>query len=128
MAYELTAIVGVGPAPELTVALPQGAWLLPLGEEDSAALACRLSLAGPVALVEAEFFGGVGGQCASLFAGGREAREFAAGYGAINAALEALGLVAEPPHDLFDTLRLGRYRFTEEWAKAATCPPPSPSL
>lgn len=125
MAYELTALIGVGPAPEEgTVALPQGAWLLPLCD-DTAHDAARLSTHAPVAYVTAQFFGGTGAQAATLYRNGREDTIFETGYGAINAALHALGITAEPPNDAFDTLGLGRYRSTEGWLRAIA---PRPSL
>jgi hypothetical protein len=113
MAYGLTALIGVGSMPPGAVALAQGAWLLPLLDETHEAAA--LSRGRAVVFVSAEFFGGVGEQAATLYRDGREERRFAAGYHAINEALAALGITAEPPNDAFDTLGLGRYRRTEEW-------------
>lgn len=124
MAYELTALIGVGDAPPGTVALPQGAWLLPLCDE-TAHDAAKLSIHSPVAYVTAQFFGGTGAQAAALYRYGREDTIIETGYGAINAALQALGITAELPNDAFDTLRLGRYRSTEEWLRAIG---PRPSL
>lgn len=117
MAYELTAYIGVGSTPEGSVALPQGAWLLPLLEDAPPP-------PGLIARVFAEFFGGVGNQQAELYADGQLLREFPAGYSAINLALRELGIVAEPPHDEFDTLGLGRHRHTGQWL-AAIAPPTS---
>ena len=42
---------------------------------------------------------------------------------AINAALHAVGIAAEPPNDAFDTLRLDRFRRTEDWLRATALPP-----
>lgn len=124
MAYELTALIGVGSAPTGAVPLPQGAWLLPLSN-DGPHGAGELSRGGAVAHVAAEFFGGVGEQSATLYCHGRVEREFNKGYQAINEALAALGITAESPRDAFDTLGLGRYRHTEDWRRAIV---PRPSL
>ena len=121
MAYELTALIGVGPMPSGAVALAQGAWLLPL--LDDAHEAAALSRGQAVVWVTAEFFGGVGAQAATLFRSGCEERRFATGYRAINEALAALGITAESPNDAFDTLGLGRYRRTEDWLRASGLPP-----
>jgi len=117
MAYELTALIGVGDTPPGAVALPHGAWLLPLCD-DTAHDAANLSRQSPVAYVTAQFFGGAGAQAATLYRQGREDTIFETGYGAINAALQALGITAEPPNDAFDTLGLGRYRSTEGWLRS----------
>lgn len=58
----------------------------------------------------AQFFGGAGVQAATLYRDGREELNFETGYHDITAALLAPGVMAEPPNDAFDTLRLGRYR------------------
>lgn len=123
MAYSLAALIGAGAAPPGTVPLPQGAWLRPLTADTHDA--AELSRTQPVAFVTAEFFGGAGAQCATLYRDGRVVQEFPSGCTAINAALAALGITTEPASDAFDTLRLGRYRHTEDWL-AAIAPPPSP--
>jgi hypothetical protein len=71
MAYELTALIGVGAAPPGTVALPQRAWLLALCDDD-AHRAAELSRESLVAYITAQFFGGAGGQAATLYRHGRE--------------------------------------------------------
>lgn len=116
MAYELTALIGVGSAPPGAIALPQGAWLLPL-RDDGPHGAEALSRDGAIAYVTAEFFGGVGEQAATLYRHGHVEREFVNGYHAINEALAALGIAADSPKDAFDTLGLGRYRRTEDWLR-----------
>ena len=123
MAYELTALIGVGSAPPGSISLPQGAWLLPLLEDTHNAAA--LSRLQPVAYVAAQFFGGTGAQAATLYRHGREERQFETGYGAINEALAALGITAEPPKDAFDTLGLGRFRHTEDWLRTIESRPVS---
>ncbi|MBI2685079.1 MAG: hypothetical protein HYX27_02095 [Acidobacteria bacterium] len=123
MAYELTALIGVGSPPPGSIKLPQNAWLLPLMDEDHNA--AELSFAASVACITAEFCGGAGAQTATLYVSGREQTKFETGYQAINDAPHALGITAEPPKDAFDTLGLGRYRRTEDWLREAM-PPPSP--
>ena len=98
MAYELTALIGASPAPPGAVALAQGA-LMPLCDE-SAHNAMELSTRSPVAYITAQFFGGTGTQAATLYRHGREDAKFETGYHAINAALHALGIKAEPPKRL----------------------------
>lgn len=68
----------------------------------------RLSSRRPVEFVVlvTEYFGGVGSQLAVAF---REEKAFPTD-GGINAALQAIGAVAAPGLDAFDTLGLGAYR------------------
>jgi hypothetical protein len=82
---------------------------------------------GPIAYVEADFNGGIGGQCAAVWSQG----ELVLGplrcnhtdrsvpiisEWPINRILRHLGVHATPGRDEFDTLRLGRFRTTEAWA------------
>jgi hypothetical protein len=98
----------------VAVPLDQGVALVPLREdgdpENAARRAARLSDAGPVAWVEAEYFGGVGEQHAVVWRHGVGEE-----VGTINAALQALGVRRSGDHDEFDTLGLGRYRATADW-------------
>ena len=81
---------------------------------------------GPVAYVEAEFFGGVGEQAAVVWDRGEAvfgptAQQFpsdvaAVNVGPINGALRALGVTAVDGRDEFDSLGLGRHRHVEDWA------------
>jgi hypothetical protein len=75
------------------------------------------SAAGPVAYVEAEFFGGVGSQQAALWDGGRLTLGplAADGSGPIAQVLTRLGVSREGHHDEFDTVGLGEHRHTEDW-------------
>lgn len=81
----------------------------------------RASNRGPVAYVEAEFFGGPGFQSAAVWFKGRFTlspvrSNPASSYPfAINLALERLGVVNAAGKDAFDTLGLGRYRATSDW-------------
>ena len=78
--------------------------------------AAQASHTSPVAFLEAEFFGGwgsqagIGWQTGQIVFGPLEANH------AINEALRWLGAKPDEGMDEFDTLRLGRYRATEEWA------------
>ena len=91
-----------------------------------------LSATGLVAYVEAEFFGGIGSQSATVWSGGVEVLAPVHGYDAINQALRALGTRSEPSSDEFDTVGLGRHRHTASWrddptrllASSATDPSP----
>jgi hypothetical protein len=76
-----------------------------------------LSLEGPIAYVETEYFGGIGDQAAAVYRDGQ--RIYAEGMidlddprhggeGNINDALALLGVVAGEGEDEFDALGLGR--------------------
>lgn len=144
MAYTLQAIVGqtfnlTGRMFEgtHTVALRGGITMIPLGTRflESYALpllplmdtevqrlpsalqdlCSSLATNGPIAYVEAEFFGGVGRQAAVLFhhGGGYDGPLF--GSDTINQCLRQLGVVAIPGSDEFDTVGLGMHRETDAW-------------
>lgn len=80
----------------------------------------RMSAIGPVAYVEAEFFGGIGDQSAVGWSGGSLV------FGPLHApdakkeALRFLGVRAAGGHDEFDTVGLGRHRNTADWFPEAT--------
>ena len=116
MAYELTALIGVGSTPAGAVPLPQGAWLMPLCN-DGPHGAGELSRGGAVAQVAAAL--------ANSHRHERVEREFSKGHHAIKDAPADLGITAESPRDAFDTVGLGRYRHTEDWRRAIV---PRPSL
>ena len=96
-------------------------------------LAERLAAAsnnGPIAYVEADFRGGIGGQASVVWENGavalgplrcnhHEGRVPVIKEWPINRALRHLGVVASPGRDEFDTLRLGRFSTTEAWADTA---------
>ncbi|OHV62980.1 hypothetical protein [Pseudofrankia sp. BMG5.36] len=80
--------------------------------------------AGPLAYVEAEFFGGVGSQRAAVWSGGALVfGPVALGEGQlvpvdgtpISQALAWVGVTREGVHDEFDSVDLGRHRHTEDW-------------
>jgi len=79
---------------------------------------------GPLAYVEAEFFGGVGTQAAAVWDGGRlafgpvimeEAEPVPAAGTPISQALARLGVARGEYHDEFEAAGLGRRRDTKAW-------------
>ena len=141
MAYTLQAVIGEetdlkhhGIPGAKVIALPQGKALLPLYEEvrehfdipflefghsDSAfetvsTFVAQLG-AGKFAYVEAEFFGGVGGQSAAIWNEGEVVFGPVVSEHAINDALKLLGVVKGEAQDEFDAIKLGAYRNTEDW-------------
>jgi hypothetical protein len=80
-------------------------------------LAQQLSQNGKVAYLQAEFFGGVGGQTSA----GWQNRELLfhprQAIDAINQALHWLGVLRDNQHDEFDMIELGQHRKTESWAQ-----------
>ena len=153
MAYELRAVIGttevLGAVCEtvkldmvsLTLDLSLIAWtdedfdrLRPSPEVDhsSSARYChprlvdemtRASNIGPLAYVEADYFGGHEEQTAIIFDSGQvqwtsppgDAKSAAWPNSPISQALRMLGVVAHPEKDEFDTVGLGRHRHTEAW-------------
>ncbi|WP_232660619.1 hypothetical protein [Pseudonocardia sp. TRM90224] len=97
-----------------------GFGLLPAG---SATTLATWSKAGPLAYVEADFFGGVGFQRAAVWFDGDlvlgpisvEPGKPAAGCTPISQALRALGVVSGGHEDEFDAVGLGRHRETDDW-------------
>lgn len=107
------------------VALAQGMGLLPdvRGAVSEGELVAW-SAAGAVARVEAEFFGGVGEQWATVWEGGAvvlgplhapEGEPFPAEGSPISRALRRLGVVAGAGEDEFAAVGLGRCRDTQGW-------------
>jgi hypothetical protein len=88
---------------------------------DAEDAAGRAAAHGPVVYAEAEYFGGVGDQHAVVWQGERAEVFESEMPGAINTALQALGVrrTSSPwtgeEQDEFDSVGLGRHRTTEEW-------------
>ncbi|MEU9497739.1 hypothetical protein [Streptomyces sp. NPDC048196] len=98
-----------------------GFWRLPVGFD--AALA-EWSAGGPVAYVEAEYFGGAGEQRAAVWDGGavvlgplrvEEGIPFPPAGSPISQALRRLGVVACVGQDEFSAVGLDRHRHGESW-------------
>ncbi len=143
MGYSLNALIAPRPILDTRVSdiaaarvaiLPQGMSMIPVtdslydavgagGEMEPFAKlspgieqwALSLSETGPVAYVEAEFFGGVGRQSAIVWR--NRSRVFGPldSTDAIDQALRWLGVSARAPSDEFDALGLGAHRETEAW-------------
>jgi len=77
----------------------------------------QVSHASPVAFLEAEFFGGQGSQVAIGWQAGQITFGPLRATNAINQALRWLEIMPAAEMDEFDTLRLGRFRSTEKWAR-----------
>ncbi|MFD8544580.1 hypothetical protein [Streptomyces sp. NPDC059649] len=145
MSYQLDAVIGdfdqlrswAEEVPGAVVApLAQRMGLLvppPTLRDDVARMLCDLSTGGPVAHVEAEFWGGDGHQTAAVWRAG--AREWGPEHTSefdgprehwpINAALARIGVVPPGPgapdhHDLFVEVGLGQGRDEEDWRRAAS--------
>ncbi|MFF2998042.1 hypothetical protein ACFVTC_26340 [Streptomyces sp. NPDC057950] len=98
-----------------------GFWRLP---EGFPARLADWSTGGPLAYVEAEYFGGVGEQQAAVWDGGaivlgpvqvRECEPFPPAGSPISQALRRLGVVADGDGDEFSAVKLGRHRHGDQW-------------
>lgn len=103
-----------------------GFWKAPAGFRQVLA-AC--SAHGPVAYVEAEYFGGVGAQCAQVWDGGTvvlgplnlaDKEPFPVDGSPISQALRRLGAAKGEHADEFDAVGLGRHRDTDDWPSSAS--------
>jgi len=103
-----------------------GFWLLPGGFGDVLA---AWSHSGPMAYIEADYFGGTGQQRAGVWDEGRLAfgplhngadEPFPAEGSPISQALRHLGAQRGNQGDEFDAVGLIRHRDTEDWIKEAT--------
>ncbi|MCK2242474.1 MULTISPECIES: hypothetical protein [unclassified Crossiella] len=136
--YELNAIIGavdllrtraVGFEQAVVVELRQGLGLVPVTAEllrewgsGVDGVLAEWSRSGPIALVEADFFGGEGSQSAVVWRDGEVdwgpvfAEEFRGPWREwpINAALDRLGAVSGGG-DLFDAVGLGAERDVADW-------------
>ncbi|AOT58907.1 hypothetical protein [Streptomyces rubrolavendulae] len=104
-----------------------GFWRLP---EGFGALLAQWSAAGPIAYVEAEYFGGSGEQRAVVWADGALAlgpldeptkKRFSRAVSPISLALRRLGARSSPGEDEFQAVGLGRHRSNENWISSSTC-------
>ena len=80
----------------------------------------RISTVAPVAYIEAEFFGGTGGQSAVAWSQGSRVLGPIHVQHAINEALRFFGVRVDGAHDEFDAVGLGRHRETADWIAEAT--------
>ena len=80
----------------------------------------RISVIAPVGYIEAEFFGGTGGQSAVAWSGGARALGPIHAEDAINQTLHFFRVRIDGAHDEFDAIGLGRHRNTEDWTMEAT--------
>jgi hypothetical protein len=65
--------------------------------------------------VEADYFGGQGGQIAITWQDRKRQNIFSYGQGRINQVLKLFGVIANKGQDEFDTLGLGLHRETNDW-------------
>ena len=143
MAYTLQAILGrdaemrsAAPSDLATVSLADGfaLWAIDSDYQDAHAIpflpltdegltevpASVVELAGRLSeciYIEAEYFGGDGGQASVLYRSGAQQGSLNISDSAINEGLRSLGFIAKPPLDEFDSVGLGRERSTENWRK-----------
>ncbi|MFE4874104.1 hypothetical protein [Streptomyces sp. NPDC056682] len=103
-----------------------GFWKLPGGFETRLA---QWSSAGPVAYVEAEYFGGVGEQRAAVWADGSlalgplnepEEKRFSRAVSPISQALRRIGAQRSLGKDEFEAVGLDRHRNGEHWISSST--------
>ncbi|MEU0881995.1 hypothetical protein ABZ345_25560 [Lentzea sp. NPDC005914] len=122
--YVLQAVIAPsGVLNSRVVPLGQDLVLLPLSSMPGENVLAQWSLSGPVALVEAEFFGGCGSQQAQVWEHGRrvlgplvqEEDDPVPPVSPISLALRRLGVVKGSHHDEFDAVGLGRHRSTSDW-------------
>jgi hypothetical protein len=80
----------------------------------------NLSASGMIAYIEAEFFGGVGGQSAVAWRDGEIILGPVHSEDAINIALRLFGVEVGGEFDEFDAVGLGLHRSNEEWLTGNT--------
>ncbi|MET7486861.1 hypothetical protein [Streptomyces sp. NPDC005538] len=101
-----------------------GFWRLPGAFDETLA---EWSAAGPVAYVEAEYFGGVGEQRAAVWVDGALAlgpleEPPTMELSAISQALRRLGATSGPGQDEFTAVGLDRHRHHDGWLSASRSP------
>ncbi|MFF9815055.1 hypothetical protein [Streptomyces sp. NPDC014006] len=85
----------------------------------------RWSVAGPVAYVQAEFFGGVGEERAAVWMDGALSwgpldESDSPSLSPLSQALRRLGVTPSPGEDEFQAAGLNRHRYTDDWVSSAT--------
>jgi hypothetical protein len=100
---------------------PPGFWKFPGGFHH---MLCSWSSHGPIAYVEAEYFGGIGRQCSAVWNGGTlifgpaaidDGQPGPVTGTPISQALARLGVVRGGHHDEFEAAGLSQHRRTEDW-------------
>lgn len=79
----------------------------------------ELSKGASIGYVETEYFGGEGFERSAVFRDANVILGPVDGAGAVNSALRALGVAANPGQEEFDFVGLGRHRSVEEWLSEA---------
>lgn len=87
--------------------------------EGITAIAEVITKVGRVVYIEAEFFGGDGTQACVTWDSNLHVTQPLVDAGAINSALQFLGVEIGDHHDEFDALGLGRYRTSNDWKALA---------
>ena len=72
-----------------------------------------------LAYLEAEYFGGNGGQSAIVWNNGKREKLLAFGQDSINQVLTDFGVAVSKGQDAFSTLGLDRHRHTKDWIEDA---------
>ena len=75
----------------------------------------KLTNGKKIAYVEAEYFGGEGGQIAIIWNNNKRENLFPYGQGCINEVLKEFGVKTNSNFDEFDSVGLGRCRNTIDW-------------
>ncbi len=127
---ELSAGLGMVPLTESLLRDIQRGWRDSKGAEHIAGIfefltpavenwARALSGGLAVAYIETEYFGGEGFERSAVFRDSNVILGPLEGGGAVNRALRALGVAAQPGQEEFDAAGLGRHRSLEEWLSEA---------
>jgi len=72
---------------------------------------------GRIAYIEAAYHGGEGGQSGIIWEQNKRVTQLEYGQTRINEVLQYFGVVSNNGEDEFASLRLGRYRSTQEWTE-----------